>query len=111
MAPPPLPPSCKQDPALVCRVQELASDGSTLSDIDRALHAEGFHNSAGKLWPKSSDGCVIKRILAAAGLPVPPKSRLPAPPPKKKVASSSMGASNSHEVPQPGMSPPPRPKP
>ena len=113
---PPLPSSCKQDPALVCRVIELASNGSSLSDIDFALHSGGFHNSAGKLWPKSSDGCVIKRILTAAGLPVPPKSHpqpqrpLSAPPPKKKPASST-AVPNSDEAPQPGMSPPPRPKP
>ena len=65
----------KQDPALVSRVLELMqqNENCTLADIDRTLHAEGFENSAGRPWPRSSDGGVLCRILAANGLPLPPR--------------------------------------
>ena len=51
---PTVPPTtkCKQDPQLVRRVVDLAKNGATLSDIDAALHAEGFCNSIGTLKRK-----------------------------------------------------------
>ena len=71
--------TCKQDPGLVARVLELAADATTLGAIDSILNREGFHNSAGRPWPRTSDGCVLTRIIVAAGLPVPPKGPAPKP--------------------------------
>ena len=67
--------SCsRQDPRLVQRVQDLARGGRSLAEIDAALSAEGFTNSAGKPWPRMSDGKVLVRICSNSGIPVPPKS-------------------------------------
>ena len=60
----------RQDPALVARVCALGREGRPLRAIDEALHGEGFVNTKGKPWPAKSDGSVLKRILAAAGVPV-----------------------------------------
>ena len=57
------PTSCQQDARLVERVCELASKGWPLARIDGELHNQGFTNSAGTLWPRRSDGCVLRRIL------------------------------------------------
>ena len=63
--------SCKQDRRLVDRVVALASQGKSLAEVDLALHREGFVNSAGRPWPRASDGGVLSRILKAAGVPIP----------------------------------------
>jgi hypothetical protein len=60
---PTVPPTtkCKQDPQLVRRVVDLAKNGATLSDIDAALHAEGFCNSIGTLNRKQMAPVVRRR--------------------------------------------------
>ena len=65
----------RQDPALVQRVCALCRSGRSLRQVDQALHAEGFHNSKGQLWPPKSDGSVLRRILLAAGVPVTSSAR------------------------------------
>lgn len=69
-----MPASCKQNPKLIQRVTALANEGYALSDIDKKLSSEGYTNSVGKIWPTSTDGRVLQRIIAAAGLKVPPRS-------------------------------------
>jgi len=59
---------CQQDARLVERVCELAGKGWSLARIDGELHNQGFTNSAGTLWPRRSDGCVLRRILKSHGI-------------------------------------------
>ena len=98
---PTVPPTtkCKQDPQLVRRVVDLAKNGATLTDIDAALHAEGFCNSIGNKWPRSSDGGVLSRILSAAGIAVPSKGSAPPRPPRPPLeARQPIGLQGSRTI-------------
>jgi E3 ubiquitin-protein ligase RFWD3 len=87
----------QQMPALVSRVCALGASGTPLVAIDQCLHekgaaarprgcaaarprrragprastASGYVNSKGALWPRRSDGCVLRRILASHNIAVP----------------------------------------
>jgi len=45
------------------RVKQLWGQGKTLAEIDLALHDANFKNSVGQRWPKTTDQCVLKRIV------------------------------------------------
>jgi hypothetical protein len=54
----------------VARIRELGRAHVSVTEIDKALHREGYTTSTGKPWPSSNDGCVIVRTLLKSGIAV-----------------------------------------
>ena len=60
--------SCRQSDEVQARIIALGRAGTSLAEIDRTLHRDGFSNRAGKRWGKKTDKKVAMRILKAQGV-------------------------------------------